>query len=182
MTDDGRWSAAIITHWIDGHDVFYAEWHNAPHAADLDLTTRFAIAVILNGGTAHTGDAYFIYDNFSDPDLSVARGFTIGIEDKLGYRGFTYAYAPCCNDPFPVQGYPPPTGTTLKITPVIFGENYQHTMSYEVVVNGQVPQVIPNTVQLSSDSNDPAIRFMWDTHYLYVRLMVYIPMIISDSQ
>ena len=37
---------------------------------------------------------FFIYDNISDPAQTVAQGYTIGIEDKLGVRGVTYAYAP----------------------------------------------------------------------------------------
>ena len=66
MSAAGRWHAAIITGLVADHDVFYAQWHDAPDATDLDLTARHAIAVILDGG-ALSGHSFFIYDNVSDP-------------------------------------------------------------------------------------------------------------------
>lgn len=179
LTTSGRWHAAIISGLVAGHDVFYAQWHDAPHAGDADLTARHAIAVVLNGDGSMAGHAFFIYDNISDPAQTVAQGYTIGAGDKLGVRGATYAYAPCCDDPSPPQGYPPVTGTTLHVRPVLFGagSDYRRTFSYEAIVNGQVPETITNTAVAASTSGDPALANVWATHYLYVRLQTYIPFV-----
>lgn len=189
LTSSGRWHAAIISGLVQGYDVFYAQWHDAPHANDPDLTARHAIAILLNGDAsagsaqAMAGHAFFIYDNISDPAQTVAQGYTIGIEDKLGVRGVTYAYAPCCGDPQPPQGYPPAAGTTLHLRPVLFGatNDYRRTFSYEAVVNGQVPETITNTAKATSSSGNPALASVWSTHYLYVRLQTYIPLLRFDE-
>ena len=129
------------------------------------------------------GHAFFIYDNISGPAQMVAQGYTIGIEDKLGVRGVTYAYAPCCGDPQPPQGYPPTAGTTLHLRPVLFGadNDYTRTFNYEAIVNGQVPETITNTAVATSSSDDPALAHVWSTHYLYVRLQTYIPLLRFDE-
>lgn len=183
LTNSGRWHAAIISGLVQGHDVFYAQWHDAPHANDPDLTARHAIAVLLNGDGSMAGHAFLIYDNISDPAQTVAQGYTIGIEDKLGVRGVIHAYAPCCGDPQPPQGYPPATGTTLHLRPVLFGvaNDYHRTFSYEAIVNGQVPETITNTAVATSSSDDPALASVWSTHYLYVRLQTYIPLLRFDE-
>jgi hypothetical protein len=134
QAQNGRFHAAIISGLIEGHDVFYAQWHDVPHTNNPDLTARHAIALLLNGdastssaqvsaGSAQAlaGHVFFIYDNISDPAQLVAQGYTIGIADKLGSRGVTYAYAPCCGDARPPQGYPPAAGTTLHLRPFLFG-------------------------------------------------------------
>lgn len=183
LTNNGRWHAAIISGLVQGHDVFYAQWHDASHANNPDLTARHAIAVLLNGDGSVGGYAFFIYDNISDPAQTIAQGYTIGIEDKLGVRGVTYAYAPCCGDPQPPQGYPPAAGTTLHLRPVLFGaaNNYHRTFSYEAIVNGQVPETITNTAVATSNSGNPALASVWSTHYLYVRLQTYIPLLRFDE-
>jgi hypothetical protein len=183
MTAAGRWHAAIVSGLVAEHDVFYAQWHDAPHAADLDLTARHAIAVILDGGTLN-GHVFFIYDNVSDPAGTVARGYTIGVEDKLGIRGATHAYAPCCGDSRPPQGAPPAPGTALHLRPVLFGAGnaYSRTFSYEAVVNAQIPETVVNTAFLASDSPDPAQARVWSTHYLYVRRQTFLPLLHSTPE
>jgi hypothetical protein len=201
----GRWHAAIVTGLIEDHDVFYAQWHDAPHALDPNLTARHAIVVVLNGdpsagsgqapsagsgqapstgsGQALAGHAFFIYDNISDPAQTVARGYTIGIEDRPGLRGATHAYAPCCGDPRPPQGYPPAAGTTLHLRPVLFGGDgdYRRTFRFAAVVNGQVPEIIINTAAATSSSPDPALANVWASHYLYVRWQSYLPLLRLDE-
>jgi uncharacterized repeat protein (TIGR01451 family) len=183
LTSSGRWHAAIIRGLVADHDVFYAQWHNAPHASNPDLTVRHAIAVILNGDGMLDGHAFFIYDNISDPAQIVNQGYTIGIEDKLGARGTVYAYSPCCGNPQPPQGYPPTAGTTLHLRPMLFGANntYRRTFSYEATVNGQVPEMITNTAVATSTSDDPSLANAWATHYLYVRWQTYLPFLPYDE-
>lgn len=178
MTAAGRWHAAIVTGLVAGHDVFYAQWHDAPHAADPDLTARHAIALVLDGGTLD-GHAFFMYDNISDPAGMVAHGYTIGIEDRLGQRGATFAFAPCCGDAHAPRGAPPAPGTTLHLFPVLFGAGsaYSRTFSYEAVVQAAVPETVANTAFYRSDSPDPALALGWSTHYLYVRRQTYLPLL-----
>lgn len=180
MTAGGRWHAAIISGWIEGNDVFYVQWHNAPHRDDSDLTARHAIAIILNGNGGQAGNIYYLYDNVSDPDQQVALGYTIGLEDRLSSRGVTHSFSPCCGEPIPPRGYPPAPGTTLRVHPVLFGSdnNYQHTLSYQAVVAGVVPETIINTAEVVTDSTDPDLAYLWSTHYLYVRLQYYLPVMI----
>lgn len=177
LTNSGRFHAAIISGLVQGHDVFYAQWHDAPHAGDPDLTARHAIAVLLNGDGSLAGHAFFIYDNISDPAQTVAQGYTIGVEDKSGVRGVTYAYAPCCGAPQPPQGYPPVAGTTLHLRPVLFGATnvYRRIFSYEAIAGGRVPETIVNTAVAHSSSDNPTLASVWSTHYLYVRRQLFLP-------
>lgn len=207
---NGRFHAAIISGLVEGYDVFYAQWHDVPAANDPDLTVRHAIAVLLNSD-ASTSSAqpsaelpaqaaaelpaqvrtkqlplshvFFIYDNISDPDQMIAQGYTIGIEDKLGERGVTYAYAPCCGESQPPQGYPPPAGTTLHLRPVLFGaaNAYTRTFSFEALVNAQVPETITSTAVATSSSANPALAHIWSTHYLSVRWQTYLPFLVTDG-
>jgi hypothetical protein len=187
---NGRFHAAIIRGLIDGHDVFYAQWHDVPHTNNPDLTARHAIALLLNGdvsaGSAQAlvGHVFFIYDNISDPAQLVAQGYTIGIADKLASRGVTYAYAPCCGDARPPQGYPPAAGTTLHLRPFLFGADtaYQQTFSYAAVVTAPVPETIVSTAVATSSSPDPALAYAWSTHYLYVRRQLFLPLAIGGSE
>ena len=184
----GRWHAAIISGLVAGYDVFYAQWHDAPHANNPDLTARHAIAIVLNsdgspGEQPLTGHVFFIYDNISDPAQLAAQGYTIGVEDKLGERGVTYAYAPCCGDLQPPQGYPPAAGTTLHLRPALFGAatDYSRTFSYEATVNGTVPETIAATAVATSSSRNPALAHVWATHYLYVRWQTYLPLLQANE-
>jgi len=190
VSPNGRFHAAIISGLIEGHNVFYAQWHDVPQASNPDLTARHAIALLLNGDASTSsaqnlaGQVFFIYDNISDPAQLVAQGYTIGIADKLGARGVTYAYAPCCGDAQPPQGFPPAAGTTLHLRPVLFGADdaYSRTFSYEAVVTAPVPETIANTAVVTSSSPDPALTSAWSTHYLYVRRQLFLPLAIGGGE
>lgn len=181
---NGRFHAAIISGMVEGQDVFYAQWHDTPQADTPDLAARHAIALLLNGDGTMANDLFFIYDNVSDPAQMVAQGYTIGVADKLGARGVTYAYAPCCGDTHSPQGYPPPAGTTLHLRPVLFGadNSYRRTFSYQAVVNAAVPETISSTAVVTSSSPDPALSYAWSTHYLYVRWQTYLPLALGGSE
>ncbi|HIP71223.1 MAG TPA: DUF11 domain-containing protein [Anaerolineae bacterium] len=183
MTASGSWRAAILSGLIEDYDVFYAQWHDAPAAADPDLTARHAIAIPLSNGGSLDGHVFYIYDNISHPAQTAAQGYAIGLEDNSGTRGVTYAYAPCCGDPRPAQGYPPPSGTALRLRPILFGaaNGYARTFSYAVTVNGRVPETIANTAVIRSDSPDPNLAYTWDTHYLSVRWQTYLPLALTQE-
>lgn len=176
MTTNGRWHAAILQGLITGYDVLYVQWHDAPHAAAPNLTTRHAAALLLGDGPL-SGQVFFIYDNISDPMALVEAGYTIGVEDYPGTRGTTYAYAPCCGDPHPPQGFPPASGTTLHLQLVIYGADFSRTFTYTVQVGGQIPQTIANTAEVTTSSPDPSLVYGWSTHYLYLRHLTFLPFI-----
>jgi hypothetical protein len=189
FTAGGRWHAAVITGLIADHDLFYAQWHNAPHAADADLSARHAVAIVLNSrhqakNQPMTGHAFFIYDNVSDPAGTAARGYTIGSEDVSGTRGLTYAYAPCCGQTQPTQGFPPAPGTTLHLRPVLFGDAnaFARTFTYRAVVRGQIPQTIINTAIARIDGDDQTPAAVWASHYLYVRRQTYLPLVWGEGR
>lgn len=198
----GRFHAAIISGLVEGHDVFYAQWHDVPQVAAQDslapgVTARHAIALLLVGKVNTLAGflqdrteqlaappMFYIYDNISDPAQMLAQGYTIGIADKLGTRGVTYAFAPCCGDTHAPQGFPPPAGTTLQLRPVLFGaaNGYTRTFSYEAVVNAAVPETVVSTAVVTSSSPDPALTPAWSTHYLYVRYQTYLPLVIGGAE
>lgn len=179
---ESRWHAAILSGLLDGHDVFYAQWHNAPHANDPDNTARHAIALLLGYGPS-AGHIFFIYDNVAHPTQVVAAGYTIGLSDNVGQRGLTVAFADCCGD-IPPRGYPPAAGTTYHLAPTIrYPQNhYTASLSYTAVVHTPAPETMATTVVASNDSPDPALRFTWATHYLYVREMLYLPLIAGGNE
>lgn len=181
MTHGGRWHTAILQGLIEGYDVLYLQWHNAPHATHPNITTRYAAALLLGDGPL-SGQVFFIYDNITSPMALVQAGYTIGVEDYPGQRGLTYAYAPCCGEPPPPQGFPPAAGTTLQLHPVIYGQNYSRIFTYTVQVAGQVPQTIANTAAVTSNSPDPFLAYGWSTHYLYLRHLMYLPLTVGGDQ
>ncbi|HFQ94301.1 MAG TPA: DUF11 domain-containing protein [Anaerolineae bacterium] len=183
MTASGSWHAAILSGLIEDYDVFYAQWHDAPSAADPDLTARHAIVIPLNNGGALDGHVFYIYDNISHPAQTAVQGYVIGVEDNTGTRGAVYAYAPCCGAARPAQGHPPPPGTTLRLRPVLFGaaNEYARTFRYAVRINGRVPETIANTAVIRTNSPDPDLAYAWDTHYLAVRWQTFLPLALTEE-
>ena len=181
MTISGRWHVAILNGLIDGHDVFYAQWHDAPSSDNPNVTTRHAIAVVLDGMGEHDGHIFYIYDNVSDSAALAQDGYTIGIEDSMGLRGSSYAYAPCCHVSSPMLGYPPSSNTTLHLNPTLlnYRAEFSRVLTYLAMVNASVPSTIMSTVNVSSDSPDPTLLHTWSTHYLSVRNQTYLPLVIK---
>lgn len=176
---NGRWHAAILRGLLPGYDLFYAQWHDAAHAADPDLTVRHAVALVLGETGELAGHIFFIYDNISAPAQLAAQGYTIGIADRIGQRGRTYAHAACCGSDQAPQGYPPPAGTTLQLRPVLFSGSgaYWRTFRYAARVIAPPPETVVNTVTVRSSSPDPALAAQWATHYLAVRWRVFLPLL-----
>jgi uncharacterized repeat protein (TIGR01451 family) len=189
----GRWHAAILSGYLAGHDVFYAQWHDAPHAQDPDSTARHAIIIPLEregaqaGVTGPSGEArlsghlFYLYANVAHPPTTTALGYAIGIQDRTGARGVTYAFS---GPDHPPRGEPPAAGTTLHLQPVLFGASaaYRRTFAYEAVVNARVPETVANTAVLASDSPDPVLARAWSTHYLYVRRQTFLPLLRSPLE
>jgi len=173
LTGGGRWHAAILSGYLAGQDVFYAQWQDAPHAANPDLTSRFAIALTVQQSsqpTAGSGEIFYLYDHIAQPDALLAAGYTIGLQDSAGQRGFTYAYA---GPDAPPRSFPPAPGTTLRWTPHFFGQDYEHVFHYRVQVTATVPETAVNTATITWSDG----RQEWATHYLAIRHLTYLPLV-----
>lgn len=197
MTTGGAWRAAILRGYVAGQDVFYAQWQDAPHAANPDLTSRFAIALLLeqevtssgvtpsgvtpSGVTRRpsfpvsetalaAGSIFYLYDHISQPDALIAQGYAIGLQDEAGQGGFTYAYA---GVDAPPRGTPPLTGTTLYWTPVCCAAGSGQRWQYRAQVTGGVGETAINTVHSAWSADAPA----WSTHYLGIRHLAYLPVL-----
>ena len=179
LTEFGRWHVAILDGLIEGHPVFYAQWHDAPHADNTNLTVRHAVALVLDGSGGMDGHAFYLYDNLSDPAATVAHGYTVGIADQMGARGQTYAFAASSADSRPPQGYPPADGIVLHLYPTLIQpENAGgKTLTFSAHVDATVPETIVTTTVAMSDADDPALAYAWSTHYLPVRWQTYLPVI-----
>jgi len=184
LTLGGRWHAAILSGLVAGHDVFYVQWHDVPQAANPDVTARHAMALLLDGAGGLDGYLFYLYDNIADPEQQPALGYSIGIQDRLGERGMTYAYAPGVAGIHPPQGFPPAAGSTLQLRPVLFGSNqpYQRALTFQATVMGQVPATLALTALLATDAADPALAYSWDTHYLQLRHLAFMPLVEREGR
>jgi len=173
LTGGGRWHAAILSGYLAGRDVFYAQWHDAPHAANPDLTSRFAIALTLEQNSqpaGGSGEIFYLYDHIAQPDALIASGYAIGLQDSAGRRGFTYAYA---GPDAPPRGAPPASGMTLHWAPHFYGTDYSRSFTYRVRVTGSIPEMAVNTATTTSSDG----RSEWATHYLAIRHQTYLPLV-----
>ena len=176
LTSGGRWHAAILSGYLADREVFYAQWHDAPHAANPDLTSRFAIALTLqqNNQPADGGEIFYLYDHIAQPDALIAAGYAIGLQDSAGQRGFTYAYA---RPDAPSRGFPPAPGTTLRWQPHMVGTDFSRSFTYRARVSGAVPETAVNTATTTWSDG----RTEWATHYLSIRHQTYLPLVATTG-
>ncbi|MGC9336406.1 MAG: hypothetical protein ACP5JJ_19895, partial [Anaerolineae bacterium] len=160
----GEFYGSLLTGLLENQSdmVFYGNWHDVGQYGDATITTRHAIAIVLDGQSEPAGRIYYIYDDITG-DLT-ANGYTVGVENKTGDMGETWAYAPCdgsaCiyHDPF---GSPPANGTTLRLDPVLATGNYTKTFTYQVQVTAGAGTLLTNRAEVSSTSPDPEAVRMW---------------------
>lgn len=173
FTLNGRWHAAILTGYIPDGDVFYAQWHNAPHKEDINSTARYAAALVLNG--PRTGDIFYIYDNVSNVEQVIESGYVIGLEDQMGERGFTYAYS---GDLADAVGRPP-EGITLSFTPALMNEAaaYSVELPIDLLAVAYSGELVPITASVETDSPNEDLRRVWATHYFNIQHLQYLPMV-----
>jgi uncharacterized repeat protein (TIGR01451 family) len=198
MTSGGRWHAAILSGYVAGEEVFYVQWQAAPHAANPDLSSSFAIALSVRQtgatawdaaimpatavaeatatatATAASGSIFYIYGPISQPDALISQGYAIGLQDSAGERGFTYAYAGEGGSP---RGTPPPPGTTLHFVPHFYGTGYTRSFQYTARVTAPAPGVVVNTAYATWGDG----RLEWATHYLHIRHQQYLPLIFTPG-
>ena len=94
----GEFYGTLLTGLLENPDdmVFYGNWHDVGQFDDPTITSRHAIAVVLDGQSEPAGRIYYIYDDITG-DLTT-NGFTVGVENKMGDMGETWAFAPCGGD------------------------------------------------------------------------------------
>jgi hypothetical protein len=142
--------------------VFYGNWHDVGQYDDPTITTRHSIAIVLDGQSEPAGRLYYIYDDITG-DLT-ENGFTVGVENKMGDMGETWAYYPCDGAsclPGDPQGSPPAEGTTLRLDPFYASDNYIKTFTYQVLVTAPEGVLLTNGVEVTSSSADPDVAAMW---------------------
>ncbi|MDD3825925.1 MAG: S8 family serine peptidase [Anaerolineae bacterium] len=142
--------------------VFYANWHDVAQWGAASITSRHAIAVVLDGQSEPAGRIYYIYGNITG-NLAT-NGYTVGVEDKYGDRGTTWAFAQCTGGPCiphePV-GAPPANGTTLRLDPIISGTDWVRTFTYRVQVTTPTGALLTNVVEATSTSPNPESQSLW---------------------
>ena len=160
----GEFYGTLLTGLLANADdmVFYGNWQDVGQYVDLAITSRHAIAIVLDGQSEPAGRIYYIYDDITG-DLT-ENGFTVGVENKMGDMGETWAYAPClggaCLPGDPV-GSPPANGTTLRLDPAVTSEDYIKTFTYQVEITAGTGTLLTNHLEVTSDAPDPEVASMW---------------------
>jgi hypothetical protein len=175
----GDWYAAVITGLLSNpaDKVFYVNWHNAGQFGAPLTTSRNAIAIVLDGQSEPAGRIYFIYDDITNGDKLNSEGFSIGVENKTGTEGLTYAFAPCLSASCVAAeavGSLPADGTTLRLDPAIVGGSSARIFTYRVEVTAVPPSLITNTVTATSDGPASELVALAD---LLVEYRVYLPLV-----
>jgi uncharacterized repeat protein (TIGR01451 family) len=156
-----------------GDQTFYASWDSAPRFTGFEggpnVITSHGIALVLDGAgqTEPAGRIYFLYGTINgNLDLY---GYTVGVENKTGTQGTTYAFDQCnfqVGDPIlciphASVGSAPTSNMALRLDPVTLSENYFVTLTYQAEVTEATPgAVLTNNVEITSDSPDPDAQLM----------------------
>ncbi len=178
-SDVGEWHAAVITGLLSEptDKVFYVNWHNAGQFGAPLTTSRNAIAVVLDGQSEPAGRIYYIIDDITNGDLLNSEGFSIGVENKTGTEGLTYAFAPCLSASCVAAdavGALPENGTTLRLDPAVVGGSSARIFTYQVAVTAVPRSLISNTVTATSDGPTTDLIALAD---LLVEYRIYLPLV-----
>jgi uncharacterized repeat protein (TIGR01451 family) len=177
--NNGEWYAAVITGLLDNpaDKVFYVNWHNAGQFGAPLTTSRNAIAVVLDDQSEPAGRIYTIFDDITNGSLLNSEGFSIGVENKTGTEGLTYAFAPCRSASCVAAdavGSLPANGTTLRLDPAVVGGSSAKVFTYQVEVTAVPRALITNTVTATSDGPATNLIALAD---LLVEYRIYLPLI-----
>jgi uncharacterized repeat protein (TIGR01451 family) len=159
----GEFYGGLLTGLLDdpADAVFYGNWQDVGQFGDPTITSRHAIAIVLDGQSEPAGRIYYIYDDITG-DLTT-NGFAVGVENKNGDMGETWAYAPCsggaCLPGDPV-GSPPANGTTLMLDPFVAGGDYIKTFTYQVEITAGAGTLLTNYLEVTSDAPDLEVASM----------------------
>jgi uncharacterized repeat protein (TIGR01451 family) len=178
-TGAGDWYAAVISGLLanPADKVFYVNWHNAGQFGAPLTTSRNAIAIVLDDQSEPAGRIYYIYDDITNGDKLNSEGFSIGVENKTGTEGLTYAFAPCLSASCVTAsavGVLPENGTTLRLDPAVVGGSSAKIFTYQVEVTAVPRTLISNTV--TATSNGPTTDLVALTDLL-VEYRVYLPVL-----
>jgi hypothetical protein len=177
--DVGEWYAAVISGLLTNpaDKVFYINWHDAGQFFAPLTTSRNAIAIVLDGQSEPAGRIYFIYDDITNGNKLNSEGFSIGVENKTGTEGLTYAFAPCLSVSCVAAtavGALPENGTTLRLDPAVVGGSSARIFTYQVEVTAVPRALISNTVTATSDGPTTDLVALAD---LLVEYRVYLPVV-----
>ena len=175
----GQWYAAVITGLLDNPSdkVFYVNWHDAGQFGAPLATSRNAIAVVLDGQSEPAGRLYYIYGDIRETAVLEREGFSIGVENKTGLEGLTYAFAPCLSGacvPASATGELPADGTVLRLDPAIVGGSSAKIFTYQVQITAAAGTLLTNIAEATSDGPTPYLTALADLPVTYRQ---YLPLI-----
>ena len=155
---NGQWYGNILTGLLENPSdkVFYVNWHDAGQFGNPFLTSRNAIAIVLDGQSEPAGRIYLIYNHISDPSALAEAGYSIGVENSDGTIGLTQAFSRCKETPcinHGSLGSLPPNGATLRLDPAIVNNNTK-VFTYQVRVEGEVGDLLVNEVIATSGGEE----------------------------
>jgi uncharacterized repeat protein (TIGR01451 family) len=159
----GEFYGTLLTGLLDNPNdvVFYGNWHEVGQFDDPTIQSSHAIAIVLDGQSEPAGRLYYIYEDITG-DLTTY-GFTVGVENKFGDMGETWAYAPCLGGaciPHDPLGSPPADGTTLRLDPFYASDNYTKTFTYQVEITAPTGVLLTNQLEVTSSSSEPEVASM----------------------
>ena len=173
----GQWYAALLEGWLPGSTVFYANWHDVGQFGAPFITSRHAIAVVLDGQSEPVGRIYYLYDGIPDSEGIMDNGYVIGVENRDGGVGQTIAFSPC-DDLTCIQdaqvGAVPANGTTLRLDPGVVGGPSAKTFTYQVRVTAATGTLLSNRVDTTMSSGPGINSAVADT---LVEYRIYMPIV-----
>lgn len=152
----------------------YVNWHvslqDAPHAV-----AAYGVAIDLGD----SGHVYFVYDHIAAPDDVAAAGYTIGLEDADGERGYLQAYAPPPTGEGNPVGYLPVSNSAIQWYPHFYADPAAaHTTLPFVLTAPADPRASVQTTVFGRTTTD----FFWSTAVTKVRNLTYLPIAANTTE
>lgn len=149
--------------------ALYINWHvalaDAPHAV-----AKYGMAIDLGD----SGTVYFIYDHIAAPDEVAAAGYTIGLEDTDGERGYLHAYAPPAGADGAPSGYLPLSNSAIQWQPHFYADpQAAHKTLRFALTAPDDPRAALHTTLFGRTASDT----FWSTTVVPVRDLTYLPLI-----
>ncbi len=172
--EQGVYVAVIEQFTPTAAQALYVNWHvglrDAPHAI-----AAYGVAIDLGD----SGHVTFVYDHIAAPADVAAAGYTIGLEDTDGERGYLHAYAPPVGGEGDPVGYLPASGSAIRWQPHFYGDPAaaHRTLPFALTASADPRAAVQTTV-----FGRTATDFFWSTAVTEVRRLTFLPAVIVTAQ
>ena len=152
--------------------ALYINWHvaltDAPHAV-----AEYGMAIDLGD----SGYVYFIYNHIAAPADVADAGYTIGLEDADGERGYLHAYAPAPGAAGQPSGYLPQSDSAIQWRPHFYADPAaaQQTLPFALTAPDD-PRAALHTTVFGRTATDT----FWSTAVVPVRNLTYLPVLTNS--